>query len=122
MVGKLVPPKLDPIDDPAPLANTAIGKPDLRTTARRPRPVVDSLISQGFVTEAALPERIEPDVPMNAQHPPKNYTPRCTLARRGFVGQLSNLTGVLDDVSGRRAGVCTPGMSGLVQACGERSD
>ena len=61
MVGKLVPPTLDPIDDPAPLANTAIGKPDLRTTARRPRPVVDALISQGFVTEATLPERIEPD-------------------------------------------------------------
>ena len=61
MVGKLVPPKLDPLDDPAPSANTAIGKPDLRTTARRPRPEVDSLISQGFVTEATLPERIEPD-------------------------------------------------------------
>jgi len=61
MVGKLVPPKLDPVDDPAPSANTAIGKPDLRTTARRPRPEVDSLISQGFVTEATLPERIEPD-------------------------------------------------------------
>jgi hypothetical protein len=61
MVGKLVPPKLDPVDDPAPSANTAIGKPDLRTTARRPRPVVDALISQGFVTEATLPERIEPD-------------------------------------------------------------
>ena len=61
MVGKLVPPKLDPLDDPAPSANTAIGKPDLRTTARRPKPVVDSLISQGFVTEATLPERIEPD-------------------------------------------------------------
>ena len=61
MVGKLVPPKLDPLDDPAPSANTAIGKPDLRTTARRPKPVVASLISQGFVTEATLPERIEPD-------------------------------------------------------------
>ena len=61
MVGKLVPPKLDPVDDPAPSANTAIGKPDLRTTARRPKPVVDSLISQGFVTEATLPERTEPD-------------------------------------------------------------
>jgi hypothetical protein len=62
MVGKLVPPKLDPVDDdPARSANAAIGKPDLRTTARRPKPVVDSLISQGFVTEATLPERIEPD-------------------------------------------------------------
>ena len=61
MVGKLVPPKLDPVDDTAPSANTALGKPYLRTTARRPKPVVDSLISQGFVTEATLPERIEPD-------------------------------------------------------------
>ena len=64
MAGKLVPPKLDPVDDPPPFANTAItaiGKPDLRTTTRRPKPVVDSLISQGFVTEATLPERIGPD-------------------------------------------------------------
>jgi hypothetical protein len=61
MVGKLVPPKLDPVDDPAPSTNTATERPDLRTTARRPKPVVDSLISQGFVTEAVLPERIEPD-------------------------------------------------------------
>jgi hypothetical protein len=61
MVGKLVPPRLDPVDEPAPSATAATEKPDLRTTARRPKPVMDSLISQGFVTEAILPERIEPD-------------------------------------------------------------
>ena len=56
-----MPPKLDPVDDPTPSASTATGRPDLRATARRPKPVMDALISQGFVTEAALPERIEPD-------------------------------------------------------------
>lgn len=61
MVGKLVPPKLEPIEEPAPSADAVAERPDLRTTARRPKPVVESLIAQGFVTEAALPERIEPD-------------------------------------------------------------
>lgn len=63
MAEKLVPPKLEPIDEPAPsAADKAVEhRPDLRTTARRPKPVVESLIAQGFVTEAALPERIEPD-------------------------------------------------------------
>jgi hypothetical protein len=60
MAAKLVPPKLDPVGEPVPSAATA-ERPDLRTTARRPKPVVDSLIAQGFVTEAVLPERIEPD-------------------------------------------------------------
>jgi hypothetical protein len=60
MTAKLVPPKLDPVGEPAPSA-AAAERPDLRTTARRPKPVVDSLIAQGFVTEAVLPERIEPD-------------------------------------------------------------
>jgi hypothetical protein len=61
MVGKLVPPKLDPVDEPPPAATAAAGRPDLRTTARRPKPEVDSLIGRGFVTDAVLPERIEPD-------------------------------------------------------------
>jgi hypothetical protein len=60
MAAKLVPPKLDPVGEPVPSA-AAAERPDLRTTARRPKPVVDSLISQGFVTEAVLAERIEPD-------------------------------------------------------------
>jgi hypothetical protein len=60
MAAKLVPPKLDPVGEPVPSA-AAAERPDLRTTARRPKPVVDSLIAQGFVTEAVLPERIEPD-------------------------------------------------------------
>jgi hypothetical protein len=61
MVGKLVPPKLEPVDEPGPPAAAPAAKPDLRTTARRPKPLVESLIGQGFVTEAPLPERIEPD-------------------------------------------------------------
>ena len=57
MTNKLVPPTLDPLDElPAPGE-----RPDLRTAARRLKPMVDSLIVQGFVTEAPLPERIEPD-------------------------------------------------------------
>jgi hypothetical protein len=60
MVGKLVPPTLDPIDDVA--AEKAIAdRPDLKLSVRRAKPVVESLIVPGFVTEAALPERVEPD-------------------------------------------------------------
>jgi hypothetical protein len=61
MVGKLVPPTLDPIDDLKAREKAVEEKPDLRMSVRRPKPVVESLIVQGFVTEAALPERIEPD-------------------------------------------------------------
>jgi hypothetical protein len=61
MVGKLVPPSLDPIEESVPPTAAATEKPDLRSTPRRPNPRVDSLISQGFVTEAILPERNEPD-------------------------------------------------------------
>jgi len=61
MAGKLVPPKLDPVDERVTSANAGGGRPDLRTTSRRPKPAVDSLIAHGFVTEAVLPERIEPD-------------------------------------------------------------
>jgi hypothetical protein len=61
MTDKLVPPKLEPIDEPAPSGKNIAERPDLKTTARRPKPMVESLIAQGFVTEASLPERIEPD-------------------------------------------------------------
>jgi hypothetical protein len=61
MAGKLVPPKLDPLEASAPPNSASTQRPDLRTAATRPKPVVDSLISQGFVTEAILPERNEPD-------------------------------------------------------------
>ena len=61
MVGKLVPPKLEPIDEPMPSANAPVDRPDLRTTARRPKPLVEFVIAQGFVTEAPLPERMNPD-------------------------------------------------------------
>ena len=61
MADKLVTPKLDPIDEPAPPAESLLRRPALRTTARRPKPIVDLLIATGFVTEAAPPQRIEPD-------------------------------------------------------------
>ena len=61
MVSKLVPPKLEPVNDQAPLAEAPAERPDLRPATRRPKPMVESLIAQGFVTEAAVPERIEPD-------------------------------------------------------------
>lgn len=61
MVGKLVPPTLDPIDDSKAREKAIEEKPDLRMSVRRSKPVVESLIVQGFVTEASLPERIEPD-------------------------------------------------------------
>ena len=61
MAGKLVPPKLEPIHEPTPSANPLEDRPDLRTTGRRSKPVVEFVIAQGFVTEAPLPERIEPD-------------------------------------------------------------
>jgi hypothetical protein len=58
MTSKLVPPKLSPLDEP-PSAQTE--RPELRSAARRLRPEIDSLIAPGFVTEAALPERTDPD-------------------------------------------------------------
>ena len=61
MAGKLDPPKLDPVDEPP--AQTS-ARPELRAGVRRPTPEVSSLIAPGFVTEARLPERADPeDVP-----------------------------------------------------------
>jgi hypothetical protein len=61
MVSKLVAPKLEPVNDPTPSVDAPADRPELRTTTRRPKPMVESLIAQGFVTEAAVPERIEAD-------------------------------------------------------------
>lgn len=61
MPGKIAPPKLEPIDDAIPPAGAVANRPDLRTTPRRSRPVVDSLIATGFVADAAPPDRSEPD-------------------------------------------------------------
>lgn len=61
MVGKLVPPTLDPIDGSKAREKAIEEKPDLRMSVRRSKPVIESLIVPGFVTEAVLPERIEPD-------------------------------------------------------------
>ena len=52
MTNKLVPPKLDPLDElPAAPAAPDDKRPDLRIAARRPKPIVESLLAQGFVTE-----------------------------------------------------------------------
>jgi hypothetical protein len=61
MPAKITPPKLEPIDDTLPRASAAASHPDLRTAPRRSKPRVDSLVGTGFVAEAALPERTEPD-------------------------------------------------------------
>jgi hypothetical protein len=61
MATKLVPPKLDPVDEPVSLPTVPSAKPHLRTTARRPEPQLASLVAPGFVAEAPVPERIEPD-------------------------------------------------------------
>ena len=61
MATKLVPPKLDPVDDPPGSPDGPLPRPDLRTTARRPEPRLESLVAPGFVAEAPLPERVEPD-------------------------------------------------------------
>jgi hypothetical protein len=61
MVGKLVPPKLTPLDEPPHLPGVPIEKPELRSSVRRLRPEIDSLIAPGFVTEAPVPERTDPD-------------------------------------------------------------
>ena len=61
MPGKIATPKLEPIDDTIPPASAAASHPDLRTTPHRVKPSVDSLIATGFVADAVLPERTEPD-------------------------------------------------------------
>jgi hypothetical protein len=61
MAGKLVPPSLGPVDEPVTVSPAAPPRPDLRTAARRPEPRIEALITPGFVTEAPLPERTEPD-------------------------------------------------------------
>ena len=61
MVGKLVPPNLEPVEEQGRAAVTPSPRPDLRTTPRRVEPRVEALITPGFVTEAQPPERVGPD-------------------------------------------------------------
>ena len=61
MPSKIAPPKLEPIDDTIPPVGAMASRPDLRTAARRSKPLVDSLIATGFVADAAPRERAEPD-------------------------------------------------------------
>jgi hypothetical protein len=66
MPGKIATPKLEPIDDTIPPAGAVTTRPDLRTAARRSKPLVDSLIATGFVADAAPSERTEPDDTLEA--------------------------------------------------------
>lgn len=61
MNAKLATPDLDSLDDEPTRSPESAGRPDLRGSFRRPEPRVDQLVGPGFVTEAALPEPIEPD-------------------------------------------------------------
>jgi hypothetical protein len=56
MANKLVPPNLEPVDE-----SLQSARPDLRTSPKRTEPRVDQLLTPGFVTEAPLVERVEPD-------------------------------------------------------------
>ena len=60
MVGKLVPPNLSPVEEPVG-TTVSCPKPDLRTAQKRTEPRLERLIAPGFVAEAPLPERTEPD-------------------------------------------------------------
>lgn len=61
MAGRLVPPNLAPVDEPVDTSDVPSARPDLRTTAKRAEPRLEALIAPGFVAEALLPERVEPD-------------------------------------------------------------
>ncbi|HJU16766.1 MAG TPA: hypothetical protein VJ770_09880 [Stellaceae bacterium] len=61
MMSKLVPPKFNPLDGPSHPPSAPTEKPELRSSARRLRPEIELLIAPGFVTEAPLPERTDPD-------------------------------------------------------------
>jgi len=58
---KLTPPKLDPLDNSTQLSSALTARPELRSTVRRLKPEIDSLITPGFVTEAPVPAQTDPD-------------------------------------------------------------
>ena len=60
MNAKLATPDLGSLDEEPARSPEPAGRPDLRGSFRRPEPRVDQLVRPGFVTEAALPEPIEP--------------------------------------------------------------
>jgi hypothetical protein len=61
MAGKLVPPQLDRLDETPLEQNANMSKPILRTAARRPEPLVASVLAPGFVAEALLTPPNDPD-------------------------------------------------------------
>ncbi len=92
MATKLETPKLDPIDEPSPSTPTPPERPDLRGGVRRLRPEIDSLIAPGFVTEAAIPERPEPDdlpeaITIEVPRRLKRALQHEVAARRGDAGR-----------------------------------
>lgn len=60
MATKLTAPQLDRLDDAENDAAPA-QRPNLRTSARRTKAAVDALLTEGFVEEAKLPERLHVD-------------------------------------------------------------
>jgi hypothetical protein len=62
MAGKLVPPQLDRLDEPySEPAEAPSVRPNLRTAARRPEPKLASVLTPGFVAEAAVTPPPDPD-------------------------------------------------------------
>jgi len=61
MATKLVAPQLDRLDEVSVESTVVISKPNLRTPSRRTEPVLESVVAQGFVEEARMPQRSDPD-------------------------------------------------------------
>ncbi len=61
MATKLVAPQLDRLDEVSVESTVVISKPNLRTPSRRTEPVLESVVAQGFVEEARMPRRSDPD-------------------------------------------------------------
>ncbi len=61
MATKLVAPQLARLDEEAEESTAPISKPNLRTPARRTKAVIQSVVAPGFVEEAKMPQRADPD-------------------------------------------------------------
>lgn len=61
MATKLVAPQLGRVDEEGEEPTPTISKPNLRTPARRTEASIDSVVGPGFVVEAKVRERVDPD-------------------------------------------------------------
>jgi hypothetical protein len=61
MATKLVAPQLGRVDEEGDEPALTISRPNLRTPARRTEAVIESVAGPGFVAEAKIPERVDPD-------------------------------------------------------------